>query len=403
MYRKYLLTLGILLLSLWSKATIHLLFIDPFGGTVGLKNFHGYTIDFSHLRISTQGIDTPLYKLGISIGTMQVPGNNILVLTGFPMDFRKGYLSLHDTRGDTLRMDQKESLLDFVQWGDSLQGFALNADSLGYWKKNDFLNPLPVFSAYTFTGVWPDYGKKFWQVLKLPQITLRFAFVSPKSGIFGIKNPTAANVEAGSFSVCVNGTCFDSLKNSPWTIVKGKTDIPKGDTLWLSGVPLDTAGGSLALFFPMNRKDTANMMDFVQWNKPSMGFHDLAHAKGIWDSTQSALVHGTDSLAYSGDYSRIQSGATYWQSRKVYNAHEYINSLNWKTYPNPASENLMVEIPGNNISTLNLMDLSGKSAFSTILPSGNQVISLSEFPNGIYVLVVNNSITQYTQKICIQH
>lgn len=401
----------LVLLSVWAfqvNATIHIQFIDPFSGTVGLKNFYGFTVDFSQFRLSTNGIDTPLSKLKINIGNIQVPGNNIVVFTGFPLDYKKGYLSLHNTKGDTFALNQKESLLDFVQWGDSLQGYALQADSNGYWKKGDFLPVLNTFSAYIFTGVWPDYGKKFWQVLKMPQIVLRFAFVSVKNGVFGIKNPTATNVDAAMFTICVNGNCYDSLKNAPWVVKKGSLDILKDDTLWLSGVPLDTNGGSLALFFPMNQKDTANMLDFVQWNKGSMGFHELAHRKSIWDSTQFATFTGDDSLVYTGDFTRMKSGHTYWEARKKANPNQNnpvsaVPSFQCLPFPNPADDFIRLSLTESGLKSIRILDMQGRTLFSVLTYQEQFQIETSDFANGLYTIDVQQGNQSYSARLQVLH
>ncbi len=72
------------------------------------------------------------------------------------------------------------------------------------------------------------------------------------------------------------------------------------------------------------------------------------------------------------------------------------NAENYSVFPNPS--NGIIEISGNNIDTINIMDYTGK----LVLSSSQSIIDLSNLAKGIYIIQINTKSNNYTSKIVLQ-
>jgi hypothetical protein len=82
-------------------------------------------------------------------------------------------------------------------------------------------------------------------------------------------------------------------------------------------------------------------------------------------------------------------------------------SAGTKVYPNPASDQLNIELPDNNVYSLELKDMNGKSVLSSsnggIIISGNRASSdLQGLSKGIYVLEINSNGKNGVKKIIVE-
>lgn len=73
-----------------------------------------------------------------------------------------------------------------------------------------------------------------------------------------------------------------------------------------------------------------------------------------------------------------------------------------KVYPNPARNYVMVTIPGCNVATISLNDISGKKIFTTISTEGSATIDVSVYDKGIYFLTVCGEAITESHKIVIE-
>lgn len=79
------------------------------------------------------------------------------------------------------------------------------------------------------------------------------------------------------------------------------------------------------------------------------------------------------------------------------NSFELHSKLN--VYPNPASNQVNIEVLTNEISTLEVYDVSGKFLFSQILNNKTNTINIENLTSGIYFFKVNSSEGISTNKI----
>lgn len=373
--------------------------IEPKSGIFALVNFYTTTTDLSNYRVSVDGtIDTPLSKLPVLVGNINVKGRETVAFSGLPMGKSAGSISLY-LPGDTLN-HVRGSLYDYAQWGSGGHQNEDSADFLKLWKKGTFINASPPFSFKC--DEW-NFGVQCWQGGKLPIVVMRFAYVSPWNNTFCIKNAGVSNIDMSMSAICISGTCYDTLRNAPVEVVKGTLDIPKGDSLVLrvTTQKLDTAKGSIALFaLPNQTSDTLGLLDFVQWGDSLQAFSGLANQKGIWDSLQTVKILKTaDSLIYTGDYSRMQSGAPYWKSvSAVRTGLHMADPLIWAIFPNPAQDHLY--ILGQHLVRIKLMQTNGQEIYTT---TGNQ-ISTGTIPRGLYIITAEDTFGNIAAKyISIQH
>jgi PKD repeat protein len=77
-----------------------------------------------------------------------------------------------------------------------------------------------------------------------------------------------------------------------------------------------------------------------------------------------------------------------------------------RIYPNPATNNLTVFIENinfiNNESILKLIDISGKEVYTGKLTQQKEILDVTPFDKGYYVLVIDNNIVNTVRKIIIE-
>lgn len=362
--------------------------IEPKAGLFALVNFYTTTKDFSNYRISVDGgVDTPLKSLPIFVGNINVKGRETIAFT-YPMGKTDGSISLY-LPGDTVN-HIRGKLYDYCQWGSAGHQNEDSAEILGLWKKGTFINVAPPFSFKC--DEW-NFGVQCWQGVKLPIITMRFAYVSPWNNTFCIRNSGVSNMDISNGSICINGTCYDTLSKAPVEIVKGKFDIAKNDSLVLrvTTQKLDTVNGSLALFALTNQKsDTTSLLDFVQWGQGNQAYASLAHQKGIWDSLSFVTInHREDSLRYIGDFTRQQVGVNYWKSFNPTNIglSQLVPKI-VKVNPNPTTNYIYIQ--EENIVEFTICDLQGKVMLKSKSNEVLQSVSLIDLAPGIYMLTITD-------------
>jgi len=78
-----------------------------------------------------------------------------------------------------------------------------------------------------------------------------------------------------------------------------------------------------------------------------------------------------------------------------------LNTLNINLYPNPADNNLNIEVADTEIYTIEIYDISGKLVYSSVA-RGNNLINISQLNTGIYMLNITNSVGHYSSKLHIK-
>ncbi|MDG2440681.1 MAG: T9SS type A sorting domain-containing protein, partial [Crocinitomicaceae bacterium] len=81
---------------------------------------------------------------------------------------------------------------------------------------------------------------------------------------------------------------------------------------------------------------------------------------------------------------------------------EAISNLDWNIYPNPANNELMVEIESDEVSSIDILDLAGRILISRYLDKkGTNVINLSQIIDGTYIVRVNTNSNSFTKKLIV--
>ena len=77
-----------------------------------------------------------------------------------------------------------------------------------------------------------------------------------------------------------------------------------------------------------------------------------------------------------------------------------IVASNISVFPNPAKN--FVVVKADNITEINITDLSGKVVCRKKLNASEEKINVSIFESGIYIISVKNDNSVYTQKLIIE-
>ncbi len=361
---------------------VRIIYVDPAKRQIGLTNFLNADSNLGEWRLSCNGIDTPLSKLAVGFGSVSNCKNTAsVVVVGLTMNPFKGSLSLHLPN---MPVDS-HSLHDFVEWGDTNQAFEADAINKKLWGQGTFVKTAATFQ---FKCTYGDHYASCWQGVKAPIINLRFSYVSTITNSICIKNAGVSNIDLSYSSLCINGNCYDTIKNMAMNILKGSLNIQKNDSVIIQFINDSIKNaGSLALFaFPNIYNDTTNMLDFVQWGDSLQPYAALAGQKGIWDSLQTVHLNKNDSIVYTGNFTFAQSGASYWKNRHLQGVYiDEVNANYISVHPNPASQNLNIQsnLSGNIYYTIN--DATGRVLKNGVF-NNNQQIDVSNFALGIYYI-----------------
>ena len=106
-------------------------------------------------------------------------------------------------------------------------------------------------------------------------------------------------------------------------------------------------------------------------------------------------MFGGNSLNTSGTYTSTVTNAAGCDSNITLNLTVIPNSIgeinsNFKLYPNPTKDFINVNMPIVG-ATLEIYNSIGQHIFTAKNNGGNMVIDLSSFPDGLYLLGVNNA------------
>lgn len=78
----------------------------------------------------------------------------------------------------------------------------------------------------------------------------------------------------------------------------------------------------------------------------------------------------------------------------------HLSENNIKVYPNPASNNFIIELPGKTF-TLQVIDVTGKAVYSSYTERDKAIISCTTFSPGIYYLQLAEGTNTYKNKVVI--
>jgi hypothetical protein len=86
-------------------------------------------------------------------------------------------------------------------------------------------------------------------------------------------------------------------------------------------------------------------------------------------------------------------------SSPVLSTNSFQQNSKLNVYPNPASNHVTIELITNEISTLEVYDVSGKFLFTQILKDKTNTVNIEKLSSGIYFFKVNSSEGTSTNKI----
>jgi hypothetical protein len=84
---------------------------------------------------------------------------------------------------------------------------------------------------------------------------------------------------------------------------------------------------------------------------------------------------------------------------------QHPNSVFFTAYPNPATEQMVIDIPGNDAEwNFSILDMVGHSVRTGIIPNGQKMFNLdvTGLQTGMYVVNIHSGSRSASQKILIQ-
>ncbi len=95
-------------------------------------------------------------------------------------------------------------------------------------------------------------------------------------------------------------------------------------------------------------------------------------------------------------------GGFYFSGSPSIGTEELTNAMEVKTYPNPATDYVMVEVEARGAKTVQLFDMNGAVVNTTTINSNTLKMDVSGLAKGTYVLSITTEFNQYNQQIIIR-
>jgi len=272
---------------------------------------------------------------------------------------------------------EKQAIIRFVQNGG---GLFMGANHFGSDRNSD---------SWDAPGIWNDlmtnnglvanpFGVSFDQV-SFSQTTSNFASIAGNPILFGAAgNPTQMKYSSGT-SMTLNKTA-----NSTVTGLVYKTGV--------------STTGTLGVMFAQCRYGTGKVA-FIGDSSPS--------DDGTGD-TNDQLYNGW-SAEVNGDHGKILTNATIWLASNTLREGDNSSPHSLNVWPNPASGDVQFQYHGasSDISLLvQVVDVTGKVVYSVerqVIEGVNQFqVPASDFPSGMYFLLVNDNRQQLLSRFIRQ-
>jgi hypothetical protein len=71
--------------------------------------------------------------------------------------------------------------------------------------------------------------------------------------------------------------------------------------------------------------------------------------------------------------------------------------------PNPADENVTITLNTDHASSVKVVDALGKSVLNETISNGTKSINVSDFKNGVYIVLVESDGKTFTRKLIVRH
>jgi len=213
---------------------------------------------------------------------------------------------------------------------------------------------------------------------------VRIIEVTPSTNSIKIKNLGSTDEDISSYWIC-SRIRYDQI--SDLTIVNGDYNLsPNEEVEFTSSITLNETSADLGLYI-IGAGDSFGsstaMIDFLQWGAGGIGRESVAVAKGIWAAGE--FINTTTTYEFTGSSS--DTGSSFWQSSVLsINAEQ---NLDFDVYPNPASSNILVQLPLDiDSADVVLYDFSGRKVATAVITSNNNSINIENFISGVYILKV---------------
>ncbi len=124
---------------------------------------------------------------------------------------------------------------------------------------------------------------------------------------------------------------------------------------------------------------------------PNIGYHFIHWEKDGLEVTTDSIYrfNVTDSGTYTANFSLVTSYSTKKQTNEGFTIH-----------PNPVKEKFYIEFPGNmHVQKMTLSDMTGKTILEKNTIHPGDIIDMSSFNNGIYLIYIESNQGHYAGKI----
>lgn len=290
-----------------AEANPRILAVDPIPDQFTIKNFGDASIDLSSYRWCSRFAYGPLSALTIEAGTLDLAPGESVTISGITLDDVSADFAIYLPSGG---FGSASSMVDFLQWGAGGIGRENVAVSKGIWTAGTFIDGT---APYTYTGDGTQNGAEFWAITTMPNP--RFSWVDPVNDIFEITNYGDEAIDISDYRLC-SEIRYPQGPLSTLTLESGSLNLGPGESVRVSGWPVNDAAADLGLYLPSGSfGSAANMVDFLQWGAGGIGRENVAATKGIW--TAGTFINGAAPYTYTGE--GTQNGVEFWMTNDMPN------------------------------------------------------------------------------------
>jgi hypothetical protein len=129
---------------------------------------------------------------------------------------------------------------------------------------------------------------------------------------------------------------------------------------------------------------------------------NITHFNSLDNPDLSCIYVDDQSANYLSDWTKdetaffVNDDEDCWAATSL---NEVITKKDFRIYPNPTNGILKFDFSENNVKNIEITDITGKTVFEKVNVEQNELVDLSGFSNGIYIVILRTDKGSFSSKI----
>jgi len=197
----------------------------------------------------------------------------------------------------------------------------------------------------------------------------------------------------------------------PWVVIEADgTHANSGDKVWIcNGLTVEISGGGNTVFIEKNCTITlsGDDNDVYQKGNGDLTISGKDNSPVTYESTVTVVDNGTNNATGSCDTLKYDYTDAPVAPKKFCDVWAGVNEIkaneSLRLYPNPATNVLNYEIPGNVTSnSVEIFSTSGQKVYVANIDTKDGKIDISGLKKGLYLVILNTNKGRYSGRVNVE-